>query len=79
MLDIQENDDVKLKFKGDVIIEVYEYEDFELNEPIEELFNKDEEIEVTICGIDSYKFDVQFGDGSIAFIRRDLVDVVSIN
>ena len=78
-MDIQVNDDVILKIKNNVIIEVFEYEDFDLDNPIEELFNKDEKIEVTICGIDEHKFDVQFGDGSIAFIRRDLVEVVSVN
>ena len=76
---IEVNDDVILKFKQKSIVEVYEYEDAELNQPIEEIFDEGEETEVTICGIDSHKFDVQFGDGTIAFIRKDSVEIVSVN
>ena len=78
-MEIQVNDDVTLKFKNDVIVEVFESEDFELDNPIEELFTKDEVIEIVVFGVDDIKIDVQFGDGSIAFIRKNLVDIVSVN
>ena len=76
---IEVADDVIFRFKGDTIIEVFQSEDVELDEPVEESFAKDEEIEVTIFGIDEHKYDVQFGDGTVSFIRKDLLDIVSIN
>jgi preprotein translocase subunit YajC len=76
---IEVNDDVVLKFKQKSIVEVYEYEDAELDSPIEENFEEGEEIEITICGVDADKFDVQFDDGTIAFIRKDSVEIVSVN
>lgn len=79
MENIEINDDAVLKFKQKSIVEVYEHEDVELNKPVEEIFEENEEIEVTICGVDADKFDVQFPDGSIAFIRKNGVEVVSIN
>ena len=79
MENIEVNDDVVLKFKQKSIVEVYEYEDIELNEPVEETFEENEEVEITICGVDEDKFDVQFGDGTIAFIRKDSVEIVSVN
>jgi hypothetical protein len=79
MENIEVNDDVVLKFKQKSIVEVYEYEDVELNEPVEETFEENEEVEITICGVDADKFDVQFGDGTIAFIRKDSVEIVSVN
>ena len=79
MENIEVNDDVVLKFKQKSIVEVYEYEDVELNEPVEEIFEENEEVEITICGVDADKFDVQFGDGTIAFIRKDSVEIVSVN
>ena len=45
----------------------------------EETFDAGEEIEITIVGVDDAKFDVHFGDGSIAFIRKNEVEVVSVN
>ena len=79
MENIEVNDDVVLKFKQKSIVEVYEYEDVELNEPVEEIFEENEEVEITICGVDADKFDVQFGDGTIAFIRKHSVEIVSVN
>ena len=79
MMGIEVNDDVIFKFKQKSIVEVYENEDFELNEPVEEFFEKGEEIEVSICGVDTHKFDVQFGNGTIAFIKKDILEIVSVN
>lgn len=76
---LEEGDDVKLRFVSDSLVEVFEGEDVELEEPVEERFNKGEEIEGTLFGVDSIKFDFQFGDGSVAFIHRDMVEVVEIN
>lgn len=76
---LEDGDDVKLRFKKDSIVEVFEYEDAELDDAVEEQFKKGEEIEVIVCGFDGEKIDIQFGDGSIAFIRLSTVNVVEIN
>ena len=76
---IEENDDVVFKFKGATIVEVFEDADFELNKPVEDLFEAGETIEVTILDVNEIAYDIQFGDGSVAFIRKDLVEVVSVN
>lgn len=78
MTSIEEGDDIIFKFKEDSIIEVYEYEDIELHEPIEERFSKGENIEVTICSINEVNYGVQFGDGTISFIHKDMVDLLKI-
>jgi hypothetical protein len=79
MVHIEENDDVVFKFKGATIVEVFEDADFELNKPVEDLFEAGETIEVTILDVNEIAYDIQFGDGSVAFIRKDLVEVVSVN
>jgi hypothetical protein len=76
---IEEGDDVVIQFNKKTAIEVFESEDFELNESVEEIFEADEQVEVTVFGVDDIKLDVQFGDGSIAFIHRNQVKVISIN
>ena len=76
---LEEADDIKLRFLYNTVIEVFEYEDTELHRPVEERFDEGEEIDVTVFGVDAHKIDVQFGDGSVAFIRRDVVEVVEIN
>jgi hypothetical protein len=76
---IEESDDVIFKFKEDSIIEVYEHEDIELHEPIEEKFAKGEVIDVTVCSVNKDNYGIQFGDGTVAFIRKDMVEVVAIN
>lgn len=76
---IEEADDVIFKFKEDSIIEVYEHEDIELHEPVEEQFAKDEVIDVTICSVNEQHYGIQFGDGTVSFIRKDMVEVVAVN
>lgn len=76
---IEEADDVIFKFKEDSIIEVYEHEDIELHEPVEEQFTKDEVIDVTICSVNEDNYGIQFGDGTVSFIRKDMVEVVAVN
>lgn len=76
---IEEGDDVVIQFNEKTAIEVFESEDFELDEPVEEIFEAGDQLEVTVFGVDSIKLDVQFGDGSVAFIHRDQIRVVSIN
>jgi hypothetical protein len=66
-------------FKKDTELEIYESEDFELEEPNVDVFKKGEKFEVDIFGVDDRKYDVQFGDGSVAFIRKDNVEIVSVN
>lgn len=79
MQNLEEADDIKLRFLYNTVIEVFEYADTDLHRPVEERFNEGEEIEVTVFGVDEHKIDIQFGDGSVAFIRRDVVEVVEIN
>lgn len=76
---IEEGDDVVIQFNEKTAIEVFESEDFELEEPVEEIFEAGDQLEVTVFGVDDIKLDVQFGDGSIAFIHRDQVKIISIN
>jgi preprotein translocase subunit YajC len=76
---IEEADDVILKFKEDSIVEVYEHEDIELHEPVEEKFTKDEVIDVTVCSVNEDNYGIQFGDGTVSFIRKDMVEVIAVN
>jgi hypothetical protein len=76
---IEEADDVIFKFKEDSIIEVYEHEDIELHEPVEEMFTKDEVIDVTVCSVNEDNYGIQFGDGTVSFIRKDMVEVIAVN
>jgi hypothetical protein len=76
---IEEADDVIFKFKEDSIVEVYEHEDIELHEPVEEKFTKDEVIDVTVCSVNEDNYGIQFGDGTVSFIRKDMVEVIAVN
>ena len=76
---IEDGDDLVIRFKQDSIVEVFESEDAELDEPVEERFSEGEEVEVTVFGVDEHKIDVQFGDCSIAFIRREGIEIISVN
>jgi hypothetical protein len=76
---IQDGDDVKMAFNKKTVLEIYESDDSELDNPVEEIFNEGEVFEVIIFGIDKYKYDVQFGDGSVAFIRKEDVNVIEVN
>ena len=76
---IEDGDSVIMYFKKDTELEIYESEDFELEEPNVDVFKKGEKFEVDIFGVDDIKYDVQFGDGSVAFIRKDNVEIVSVN
>ncbi len=79
MKNIEIDDSVVLKFKKQTIVEIYESKNDKLDDPLTDLFKKNEEVEVTIYGVDEEKFDVQFGDGTIAFIRKDDVKIISVN
>ena len=76
---IEVNDDVVFSFKDKTIIEIFEHEDVELNNPVDESFDKNENIDVTVCSIDENNYGVQFGDGTISFIPKKFLDIVSIN
>lgn len=79
MTQIEVNDDVVFSFVRPTVLEVYTEADTELNSPEHEVFDEDEQIEVTILNVDDNKYDVQFGDGSIAFLRKNDVKIFSIN
>jgi hypothetical protein len=68
-----------LSFKNRTALEHYESEDFELDAPREKIWEAGEEFEVNVVDVDDVKFDVQFGDGSLAFIRKEEVTVHSCN
>jgi len=72
-------DDVVLRFKTDTTLEVFGNDDVDLETPVEESFKENEEFEVTIFGVDEHKLDCQFGDGTVTFIRKKDVEIVSIN
>ena len=76
---IEDGDDVKMSFKKKTLLEIFESEDAELDNPVQEVFNEGEVFEVTIFGVDKDKYDVQFGDGSVSFIRKDDVNVIEVN
>lgn len=76
---LQANDDVLLEIKEDSIIELFHYEDYELNSPIEKRYKQGDEIECTILEVDENKLDIQFFDGFICFLRHSLYEIVSIN
>jgi len=78
-VNIEEGDSVIMYFNQDTELEIFDSEDFELEEPNSDIFKKGEEFEVDIFGVDDIKYDVQFGDGSVAFIRKDNVTIVSVN
>ena len=76
---IEEADDLVIRFKQETLLEIFEHEDVELHAPVEERFDLGEEVEVTVFGVDLDRLDVQFGDGTVAFIRREQVEIVKIN
>jgi ribosome maturation factor RimP len=76
---IEEGDSVIMYFNQDTELEIFDSEDFELEEPNSDIFKKGIEFEVDIFGVDDIKYDVQFGDGSVAFIRKDNITIVSVN
>jgi hypothetical protein len=76
ILDLEAGDDVIVKFIGKTVVEVFEYEDIDLHEPVEELFEAGEEIEVNVVSVNEFSLDVQFGDGSIAFISPRFIEFV---
>lgn len=78
-INIEDGDDVKFSFKKKTLLEIYESDDSELDNPVREIFNEGEVFEVTVFGIDKHKYDVQFGDGSVAFIRKADVNVIEVN
>ena len=79
-LKLENSDDIVIRFKQESIVEVFEYEDTEMNEPVEERFVQNEEVEVTLFDDpNEHSLSVQFGDGSIAFIMQDAVEIVEIN
>lgn len=79
-LKLENSDDIVIRFKQESIVEVFEHEDTEMNEPVEERFHQNEEVEVTLFDDpNEHSLSVQFGDGSIAFIMQDAVEIVEIN
>lgn len=79
MTQIEVNDDVVFSFVRPTILEVYTEADAELNSPEYEVFEEGEQIQVTILDVDDTAHAVQFGDGSIAFLRKNDVKIFSIN
>lgn len=73
--EIKHGDDIVLKFLHDTELGVYEYEDNDIFEPVQEIFKQGEEIGVTAFDIGEH-IGVQFGDGSVTFIDRNLVELV---
>lgn len=79
-LRLENSDDLVIRFKQESMVEVFEHEDTELNEPVEERFHQNEEVEVTLFDDPSeHSLSVQFGDGSIAFLVPQSVEIVEVN
>ena len=79
-LKLENSDDIVIRFKQDSLIEVFEHEDADLDEPVDEQFNKGETVEVTLFDDpNEHSLSVQFGDGSIAFIMQHAVEIVEVN
>jgi hypothetical protein len=76
---VELHDVLILSFKKRTALEHFESADFELGAPKERIWEVGEEFEVSVVGVDDVKFDVQFGDGALAFIRKEEVIVHSIN
>ena len=79
MTQIEVNDDVVFSFVRPTVLEIYTEADTDLHSPEDEVFDEDEQIEVTILVVDDYSYTVQFGDGSVAFLRKNDVKIFSIN
>lgn len=79
-LKLENSDDIVIRFKQESIVEVFEHDDTEMNEPVEERFHQNEEVEVTLFDDpNEHSLSVQFGDGSIAFIMQHAVEIVEVN
>jgi hypothetical protein len=76
---IQTNDDVILELIEDTILEIYEGQDVEMDVPVEELWNKGQLIECTVCDITPGFYGVQLGDGSFTFINKTSVVIKQVN
>jgi len=79
MLDIQTHDDIVIRFKETTVLEVYEYDDTEFENYVEEQWNQGDVEEVTVLDVTDYSYTVQFGDSSVAFVPKSFIDVVTIN
>ena len=76
--EIKDGDSVIMYFNQDTELEIFESEDLD-EEPYIDVFKKGEKFEVDIFGVDDTIYDVQFGDGDVAFIRKNNVTIVSVN
>jgi SHS2 domain-containing protein len=76
ILDLEPGDDVIVKFIGKTLVEVFEHEDTDLYDPVEEVFEAGEEVEVNVVSVNEFSLDVQFGDGSVAFISPKFIEFV---
>ena len=81
MKDIQLDDDIRIRFTKDVILEIYEYEDPDLESPVLETFNCGDEAEVYVLDIneDGRALTVQFPDSSVTFLPVAFIEVVEVN
>lgn len=70
--------EIKLKFKADTQLEVIESFDVvnETVESIDEIFKKDEIIEAELVSHLDSIYEVQFGDGSVAYIEESNVEII---
>ena len=76
--EIKDGDSVIMYFNQDTELEIFESEDLD-EEPYIDVFKKGEKFEVDIFGVDDTIYDVQFGDGDVAFIPKNNVTIVSVN
>ena len=81
MKDIQIDDDIRIRFTQDVILEIYEHVDPDLVFPVEETFDFDDEAEVYVLdrNDDGRVLTVQFPDGSVTFLNVAFIEVVEVN
>ena len=78
-MEIQINDDVIFEMVEDTILEVYDNEDIEMYNPVEEEWRAGEKLEATICDIQNNFYGAQFGDSSFNFIHKDSVNIIPVN
>ena len=76
--EIKDGDSVIMYFNQDTELEIFESEDLD-EESYIDVFKKGEKFEVDIFGVDDTIYDVQFGDGDVAFIPKNNVTIVSVN
>ena len=81
MTDIQIDDDIRVKFTADVLLEIFDAEDFDANFPIQETYDAGDEVEVTVLDVfeDARTITVQFPDSSVTFLPMQFVEVISVN